>query len=152
MEKFILELVSNKIKYIRKGRAIDTRKLTAKLLFGIYSLLGCQWAYNRFNKRNVIPVEKLSFTSLNSIVIRNEDRPEMVYRFIERAPDNTVIILMFHSILSKDNPLYGMDPWNWEDSKFDKFLSCLQKIRDNKEIEIVNIESLVDSVKEGRVQ
>lgn len=127
--RFKQELFPTKLTYIRCGRAINTNKLSSKLLFALYTVIGIQKAYNRFNKKSIIDINKCELCNLPSVVIRCKDNPKMVLEFLESIPDNTWVIFMLHSILPKTSSLYGADPWNWSTDDFESFVMGISKMK-----------------------
>ena len=125
LDNFKAAYLGNAINYIRTGRRRSTRKITSKILFVLYTYLGMQWAYNRFNNINLNHIEQADKSNLYSVVVRCEDQSEMVQRFIEQMPDNAWVVLMFHSILPKEHELYKSDPWNWCVDDFEKLCEFL---------------------------
>ena len=128
-EKFKQELFPNKLKYIRCGRAIDTSKISSKLLFAAYTVAKTQKAFYIFNKKQVISLTHFDASSIPSVVIRYNDDPKMILRFLENIPDNTWVVFMFHSILPKISSLYGSDPWNWSTDCFEHLLTGINNMK-----------------------
>lgn len=126
----LINLYLNKdIKYIRTGRKIDTSKISSKILFAGYTYLGTQFAYNQFNKKNVLQINTIDVKSIFSVVIRYKDNPQMILDFLDWMPENSLVVFMLHSILPKKNPLYGTDPWNWSTNRFEQFCSGLSSMK-----------------------
>lgn len=118
----------NRVAYIRRGRKCDTTKFFNRLLYLLYSITGARWAYHWFNAANVFDGITADRSYIPSIVIKGNDRPEMITDFIRNLPDGSVVVCMLHSILSAEHPLNGKDPWSWEERKFEKFcigLHCM---------------------------
>ena len=84
---FVDTYLNREILYIRKGRKTNTGKLINKILFGCYSMLGSQTAYNLFNKENVISTSQIDPENIYTVVVRSEDKPEMIARFLEKLPE-----------------------------------------------------------------
>lgn len=141
--EFKTELLNKKISYIRKGRKIDTKAVSARILYGLYRYLKLQMAYNRFNSSNVCHIEKLDKENIYSIVVRFEDNPRMLANFIDGLPDKTCIVLMLHSIIPCSGELYGTDPWNWEDKHLEQLCSRIAEKDD------VSVLTLMDMVKKS---
>jgi len=129
LKAFVDKFFSKDISYIRVGRAVNTKLFKNKIIFALYTLLKIQWAYDIFNKPSVISMSRLDKKRISSIVVRRKDDPKMKSKFIKKQPDDTLIVLMFHSI-HPDKKLYLNDPWNWPKSKFTKLLDCLSKNTD----------------------
>lgn len=125
LDKLIETHYDKRLSYIRVGRKTDTKRIFPRFLFACYTFLHLQTAYNLFNKDNIIHIDKINLKEIYSVVIRYKDSPQMVKRFLRKMPDNTCAVLMFHSILPEDHPLYGADPWNWSIKRFDSLCSQL---------------------------
>ena len=140
---FVEKLRSTELKYIRCGRAIDTSSINSKILFAGYTFVGLQKAYNMFNKPSVIDIGQFDAYNLPSVVIRCEDKPDMVLNFLERLPNNSWVIFMLHSILPQNALLYGTDPWNWSTDNFDCLVNGLSKMND---VIVDTVEGVMNSI------
>ena len=130
--------------YIRTGRRINTKSFSARALYALYTYGHCQWAYNRFNNRNLTDLNQINRKQIYSVVVRCKDEPKMIARFIEQIPDNTCAVLMFHSILPENSRYYGTDPWNWSIVKFEKFCKKIKELKDSGKFEMVTLEKIVN--------
>jgi hypothetical protein len=140
---FINHFYPNVISYIRIGRARDTKKLSSRILFGLYTFLKVQKAYDAFNKPSVLQTTDLKLPLIPSVVVRLSDNPSMILSFIESLADNTWVSIMLHSI-HKDIDIYQNDPWNWPESKLIKFCDGLSKMRDQGFIDVI---PMIDVIK-----
>lgn len=138
-------LFPQKIAYLRRGRKINTSKFSSKILFGLYTFCGSQKAYNLFNKNNIQSLNDVDFENVYSVVIRFKDEPKMISNFIASSPDNSLIVLMFHSILPRNHLLFGKDPWNWEDKKFKYFADCLKKMKDSGIVDVITMRTVIQN-------
>lgn len=144
-KEVISEIMSSgKVSYIRRARARETNKLSTKLLFGLYTFLGLDSAYYSFNRPslNALPLKDKS--NLYSIVVRHEDKPEHIAKFAEKADDNTWIVLMLHSILDENSPLYGTDVWNWSAKRFEALCASLAELEQQEILKVVNMCDVAD--------
>lgn len=137
------ELYPRKLKYIRGGRAIDTSKISSKLLFAAYTYGNLQKAYNVFNQKSVIDIKRINLKELPSVVIRYKDKPEMILEFLSDLPDDTWTIFMLHSILPDNDQLYGTDPWNWSVDNFEQLLIGLKQM---KNVTVDTLSGVIDTV------
>lgn len=128
IHRIICSDYGKRIDYIRRGRRTNTSSIKSKVLYVLYSLLKFQWAYTAFNQQNVSTMRYLDRYNLPSVVIKKDDEPRMILSFIEKLPDNTHMIFMFHSVLPKDNPFYGRDSWCWSTYKLEKLCAGLLKM------------------------
>ena len=140
---FVKTYLGKEILYIRKGRKIDTSKLTSKLLFAGYSILGYQTAYNIFNNQNAIKTDQIDTENIYTVVVRNEDKPKMIIRFLKQLPEETWIVFMLHSILPEKHPLYGVDSWNWSKERFNDFCFSMKKMVYEGNISVRTISDMI---------
>ena len=127
LDAVINAYLGSELLYIRAGRKIDTKSLSAKILFALYTYGHMQWAYNRFNNKNLTELTNIDRKQIYSVVVRCKDDPRMIARFIEQMPDNTCAVLMLHSILPEDSQYYGTDPWNWSVARFEEFCTIIHE-------------------------
>lgn len=132
--------VEGRLSYIRRGRGRNPRSIASKALFAIYSFLKLQWAYNRFNAPSINNLKAMDLKNIKSIVIRNNDNPVMIRRFIEQVPDNSIVVFMLHSILKEGDLLYNADPWCWDSKCFDQFCSDLSILANKGEVTVIPLE------------
>ena len=137
--------VPETINYIRGGRARDTKKLSSKILFALYTILKIQTAYNIFNKPNVVYLQSTIPSLIPSVVIRLQDESEMIISYIKGLPDNTWVSLMLHSI-HPDNKVYKNDPWNWEQSKFQRLCEDLKAMMDRGNLSVLPMQKVLDQI------
>ena len=102
----------NKIAYIRRGRMCDTAKIRNKILYALYSVLKLKRAYRIFNSENVLPCDRINSSNIPSVVVKSNDRADLIIDFVKSLPDNSVMVLMLHSILSSGHAMCGKDPWS----------------------------------------
>lgn len=121
----------NKIAYIRRGRKCNTLKFSNKLLYLTYSCLNSKWAYRRFNALNVFNNSDLDKVNIPSVVVKSNDKPEMIIDFIKSIPDDYIVVLMLHSILEEQHPLNGKDPWSWGEKKFERLCEKIVELQEH---------------------
>ena len=125
-----------KIVYIRRGRKCNTAKLKNKVLYVLYSVLKSKSAYRRFNVDNVFLYRSCNSSNVPSVVVKSNDRADMIIDFIKKLPNNSVVVLMFHSILSSDHAMFGKDPWSWDEKNFEILCSGLKDMVDNNDLQV----------------
>ena len=145
-KEFVKTYLGREILYIRKGRKTDTGKLINKILFASYSMLGCQTAYNFFNKQNIIRADQIDPENIYTIVIRSKDRPEMIARFLEQLPDETWIVFMFHSILPETHPLYDSDSWYWSNERFNILCLAINDMIEKGSLRATNVSDMINKL------
>lgn len=146
LDDVIHSMLGSEIQYIRSGRRINTKKISARLLFIAYSICKFRWAYNLFNVKNVNRIDSVNDEMIYSVVVRNKDSVNMIEHFIETAPENTWIVLMFHSVIDKDNPLYNSDPWNWSSEKFTTLCKFLSEIQSREIVRVMNMSEVMEEI------
>ena len=132
--------IGKEISYIRGGRGISTGSLKSKFLYAAYSILKMQKAYNTFNYPSVNRLNRLNRYDVKSVVVKRADDPRMLLRFISAIPDNTWLVLMFHSILPLDDELYKVDDWTWSEGNFDSFVNGLSELQKATAIQVVRLD------------
>jgi len=128
---------NNNVKYVRRGRKTDVTKIKNKLLYAIYTIFGFNYAYQKFNLPNIIKLDEVDKCYIPSVVVKSKDKPENIINFIDKSPDDSLIVLMFHSILSVEHPLINKDVWSWSEDKFSKFCFELNKLCSDKAIKVI---------------
>ena len=125
-----------KIVYIRRGRKCNTAKFKNKVLYVLYSVLKSKLAYRCFNADNVFSYRDCNSSNVPSVVVKSNDRADLIIDFIKTLPDNSVVVLMLHSILSSDHAMCGKDPWSWDEKNFETLCSGLKDLTDNNDLQV----------------
>lgn len=133
------------IVYIRRGRKCNTAKLKNKVLYVLYSVLKSKLAYRSFNAENVFLYGREDRSNIPSVVVKSNDRAELVIDFIKTLPNDSVVVLMLHSILSSDHTMCGKDPWSWDEENFEILCSGLKDLADNNDLQV---KTLMEILKE----
>lgn len=126
----------DEIAYIRRGRKCDTSKLSNKVLYVLYSVLKLKWAYRKFNFENSFTLDSIEKSNIPSVVVKSNDDPEMIIDFVKHTSDDSVVVLMLHSVLPREHFLCGKDPWSWEEKKFERLCSELKNLVKRGELEV----------------
>lgn len=148
LNKIVHQCLGKEISYIRTGRRINTKTISAKFLFGMYRYLGFQWAYNQFNNQNLNSLNFVQPVPIYCVVVKWADKVRMIEKFIEQMPNDTWLVLMFHSILPENHSLYGSDPWNWSENKFDDFCKYLANQRKSHNVEVLPMDKVLGIAKQ----
>lgn len=142
------KLGTERIAYIRGGRACDTRSLKNRVLFALYTYAGSTAAFLRFNRENLCPLPLRDRWLLPSVVVRNGDRPQHLLRLVRQMPDNTLCILMLHSILEETHPDYGRDAWSWSIEALRRLCAGLRQEQENGALRVVCLRDAVGCCRE----
>lgn len=143
LQNVIYNHLNKDIMYIRKGRKINTKKLSSKILFGLAQYTSKQFTYDLFNETNLNSIKNIDNKSIYSVVVRNEDDPKKLIKFIDQMPDNTWCVLMFHSIWPQKHKLHGSDPWNWSLEKFRYFCAGLKAYKNQNKVKVLTMDNIV---------
>ena len=133
-----------KIVYIRRGRKCNTAKLKNKVLYVLYSVLKSKLAYRCFNAENVFLYNRENRSDIPSVVVKSNDRADMLIDFIKTLPDGSVVVLMLHSILSADHAMCGKDPWSWDERNFEMLCSGLKDIENNNNLKVKTLMEIIE--------
>ena len=111
------------LSYVRSG--IRTRR--EGLIYSAFTLLDSKIHQNRLfyllNKRCVISAPLPSI--LPSVAVNSYHTLSQITYLIKKMQDDEVMILNFHSVLSKTDVGYGKDKFYWDENKFEKLLEVL---------------------------
>lgn len=131
------------IEYIRKGRKNNTRSIKSLINYFIYRFFRSSNAYKRFNNQNINYEKEFNKYCIYSVVIRREDDPNMIVKFIDSLNDDAFVVFMLHSVIDKESSNYNVDPWCWDKLKFNRLCEQIrQRIDENKLISI-NLEKIM---------
>lgn len=133
-----------KIVYIRRGRKCNTAKFKNKVLYVLYSVLKSKLAYRRFNADNVFSYRDRNSSNVPSVVVKSNDRADLIIDFIKTLPDNSVVVLMLHSILSSEHAMCGKDPWSWDEKNFEALCSGLKDLADNNNLQVKTLMEIMN--------
>lgn len=146
-------LRQNGILYMRGGRSRKCYSLGLKAFYAMYNVTKLQKFYDLFNRNNLMALggeNRFSRYDLLSVVIRRDDNPLMVSKFIERnAAGRNWIILMIHGIQNEGDENFEKDQWCWSADKFEQLCSQLKAMSDSGLISVITIQ---DVVRECEVQ
>lgn len=147
---FISYLEELDIVYMRGGRSPLCYTLKSKIQYVFYNITRIQKYYDLFNQYNchdILDKNKLNRYDLFSLVVRREDNPNMLIRFIEgNAGKGKWIILMLHGIHHSSEATNGRDPWSWDATKFDLLCKELKLMSDLGEISVKPIIDVLDEI------
>ena len=142
-EEFVLG-TKDRIKYIRCGRKTNTKSIKSKILYGLYRFLGSKRAYFKFNRCNVLSKENVDIKRIYSVVIRKEDNPYMILKFIDSLPEDSIVVFMLHSIIEKNSHLHNIDPWCWDSDLFKILCKELNFRIINKKLSVNTLANIVE--------
>jgi hypothetical protein len=95
--------------------------------------------FRYLNKRNIIKDIKEPF--FLSVAIYSYTTVAQIKSLIKSMPNDSSVILMFHSILKTTDKGYGVDKWYWEENKFSNLLDFLNN---EKGVNVCNTKDLLN--------
>lgn len=131
------------IAYIRRGRRCNTAKLKNRVLYVLYSVLKSKSAYRRFNAENVFLYHNEDPSNIPSVVVKSNDRADLIIDFIKALPEDSVVVLMLHSILSSNHAMCGKDPWSWDEKNFEMLCSKLKDMERNNDLRVKTLIEII---------
>ena len=140
-DKFRELLVSGKVKYIRSGNVLRRDGYLYILLFLIYRYTKNFLSFYLYNKRNIISVKNPPKHILPSITCNRDNTMKQLIKFIEKMPDDSASIIMFHSIIIEDDSGFGKDKWFNTVKEFEQLCEFLAN---NNNVQVVSNEMLCD--------
>lgn len=134
-------LGEREVSYIRRGRRNSIRSPRYAPLYALYHYLGSHTAYSLFNRSNVNALPAADQSRIYTVVVRHPDRPEQILDFVRHLPQDTLCVLMLHSILPQTHEYYGKDSWNWSDRRFEALCAGLSKLREDGQVQITTVKA-----------
>lgn len=128
------------LKYIRGGRAANTRNAYYIFLYALYTKFKVKQAYFGFNRKSV--VDNSDREKIFSIVVRNQDDWEMIVDFVKSCPSGANCVFMFHTIMN-GAVTNEAKPWVWSEKKFDYFCEEISELRKENKVEIVTLDNII---------
>ena len=132
-----------KIVYIRRGRRCNTAKLKNKVLYVCYSALKIKLAYRCFNAENISLHKSCDISNIPSVVVKSNDRADLIIDFIKTLPDDSVLVLMLHSILPSRQAMCRKNRWSWDEKNFEILCSELKNMENNNDLKVRTLMEIV---------
>lgn len=123
--------------YVRSGRAKACYKLWRKGAYMMQALTHSKYFFYLFNKPNVMQFQEIKPYALNATVIKKHNTANQLIYFLNKTDTNDVLnILMFHSILGREDKGYGKDDWYFDQKEFEKLCRWLEENRKGQVVTI----------------
>lgn len=113
------------LKYLRSGVQIRREGPVYTGLAIVEQITHNKFLYYLLNKKNVVHRGK-KYKVLPSVAIKDYTTIKQIMYLISRIPEGDAVILLFHSILSKNDPLYGKDHYYWDADLFDNLCNWIE--------------------------
>ena len=121
---FKILLDEGTLSYIRSGLQVRQQGLLYTGLYVIQNVVKSNYLFWRLNKRLVIKDSALPLLEYGISVSKDTTVDQIIY-LINKMPQDSMVILILHSILSKDASGYGLDKWYWSKTQFEELCSRL---------------------------
>ncbi len=131
-------LAENKIGYIRSGCQVRREGLIYSFLTVMERITHSKVLFWQLNKKNI--VLKRQNGILMSVAITAKTTLKQILYLVKKLKDEQSVILMFHSILNKEDVGYGKDLWYYDELTFEKLISQLNS---NKDIKICTTKEML---------
>ena len=141
-------LESDCVSYVRSGNQLRRDGYFYAFLYLIYKYTSSAMLYHWYNRRNIIMVNNAPSTLFPSVTCNRDNTANQVIHLIKRMPQDTAVILMFHSIYDKDDERCQKDKWSNTVDDFDTICRFLSESGDvsvlthHKLCELLNDRSL----------
>jgi hypothetical protein len=123
----VWELYQNgMLSYIRSGTQILREGFFFALLSIVDRFIHSPKLWYWLNHNNIIHTKK-NDGILPSMTIHSYTTLKQILYMIEKMPNNSAIILMFHSICAKADKGYGKDKWYWDVICFEELCKYIQE-------------------------
>ena len=119
------DLVENKVlSYIRSGIQVRREGFAYAFFSYVERYTHSKCLFYLLNKRNVLKDESKRVI-LPSVAITKYTRVKQISYMLDKMKDGDTVILMFHSVLGKDENGYGVDNWCFDLEKFEQLCKRL---------------------------
>ena len=126
------------ITYIRSAYIPDREGKFMGFMNQLMEKSGWAWLFRLMNKRNFI--KTFDYPWFPSVVITSYTTMKQVKKLLQKMPDNSSVIIMFHHIYEKGDSAYGKGIWYWD---ADLFEELCEYISGNENFVCVNNADLV---------
>ena len=136
-------LLSGAVKYIRSGNQLRRDGYGNIILWMLYKYTKSPIFFYLYNRRNILVTGKKQKPSvcLPSVTCNRDNTIQQLIHFIDKMPDNSGAILMFHSILNDNDPGFGKDKWFNTCCEFEQLCAFLSN---NEQVQVVTNEQLCE--------
>lgn len=118
-------LGENKLLYIRSGIQVRREGLFYAFISYIERITHSKRLFYFLHKRNIICKKKIKI--LPSVAITKHTTVKQISYMIDKMQDGEAVILMFHSVLGKNEEGYSADNWYFDVEKFEQLCELLNK-------------------------
>lgn len=137
---------NNIIEYFRSGNQLRRDGYFHLFLWLLYKMTKFTRFFCWYNNRNYIDLKKEKLNGFfPSVTCNAETEKYSIIRFIKEMPENSAVILMFHSILPKDSPYFGKDKWYNSTDDFASICAFLASHNDIKVVTNMQLKDLITS-------
>ena len=119
-------LEENTLLYVRSGIQVRREGLFYAFISYMERIAHSKHLFYFLNKRNII-IGKENAKILPSVAITKHTTVKQISYMIDKMQDGEAVILMFHSVLSKNEDGYGADNWYFDMEKFEQLCELLNK-------------------------
>lgn len=118
------DMLGNEISYIRSGRQVRREGLFYSFKYFVQQTIHSSFLFYDVNRKAIIR-SKQQIPFYYGISITRYTTLNQLKYFIDKMPDDSGAIFIFHSILSSNDPGYGADKWYWKKEDFDSLCKFL---------------------------
>lgn len=132
-------LDDNTVKYIRSGLQVRRQGLFYTGLYVLQNILKSKHLFYLLNKKTFIKGGNAPGL-LYGISISCRTTVKQIMYLINKIPDNSAAVFIFHSVLEKGDPGIGKDKWYFMAEEFERL--C-REISENKDFETVKNNEII---------
>lgn len=134
-------LDSGDVAYIRSGNQLKRDGYFHCLLYLIYKYTGLKSVFYWYNRRNILFMNQKTNEIFRSVTCNRDNTMKQIIHLIQRMPDNTSCIIMFHQIYSKNDIGYKKEKWSNTSEDFEYLCNYLNK---NKNVSVISHKKLCE--------
>ena len=114
----VLDLVEKGVlSYVRSGTQVRREGLLYSVLTYLERKTHSLWLFRWLNRKNTVNASRTQI--LMSVAITRHTTVKQILNFVEYLKDDEGVILMFHSVIEKDDRGYGKDNWYFDAKKLE---------------------------------
>ena len=132
-------LLNKELLYIRSGRQVRREGLFYSGLYFLMERLKSNYLFYLLNKKMIYRTNDTRF--VYGITVTKRTNFKQIQYLINKMPDNSAIILIFHSVLDKNQPGYGKDKWFYNK---EHFIKLCDYISSTPNVSVVTTKELFD--------
>ena len=129
--------------YVRSGNQLARDGCLSALLYILSVLLKSKRIFNIYNEKNYIDLKRY-YKFFPSVTCNRQTKLKQILYMLEKLPDEKALIIMFHSVVEKNDNVYRINKWT---TLVDDFEEICKYLSQNSNIEVITNQELAYKMK-----